>query len=74
MMQRTEGVLAVPDPYLEIRGGGAFGPQFGLKIRGAAPPGPSPRSATDWYMPQPISGGEALMQGFDYLHSQYPVC
>ena len=40
MMQRTEGVLAVPDPYLEIRGGGAFGPQFGLKIRGAGPPAP----------------------------------
>ena len=73
MMQRNEGVLAVPDPYLEIRGG-AFGPQFSLKIRGAGPPGPSPRSVTDWYMPQPISGGEALMQGFDYLHSQYPVC
>ena len=73
MMQRTEGVLAVPDPDLEIRGG-AFGPQFGLKIRGGGPPGPSPRSATVWYMPQPISRGNALMQGFDYLHSQYPVC
>ena len=73
MMQRNEGVLAVPDPYLEIRGG-AFGPQFGLKIRGVGPPGPSPRSATDWYMPQPISGGDAHMQGFDFPHSQYPVC
>ena len=38
----------------ERRGGGGLqkiffwplGPQFGLKIRGAAPPGPSPRSAT----------------------------
>ena len=25
MMQRTEGVLAVPDPDLEIRGGGGGG-------------------------------------------------
>ena len=41
MMQRTEGVLAVQDPYLEIRGGGGpFGPQFGLKIRGRAPRAP----------------------------------
>ena len=39
MMKRTEGVLAVQDPYLEIRGG-AFGPQFGLKIRGRAPRAP----------------------------------
>ena len=37
----------------EIRGGQfpknffwSFGPQFGLKLRGAGPPGPSPRSAT----------------------------
>ena len=28
-----------------------FGPQFGLKIRGAAPPGPSPGSATVTSMP-----------------------
>ena len=41
------------DPDLQIRGGAvsknffwSFGPQFGLKIRGAGPPGPSPRSAT----------------------------
>lgn len=61
MMQRNEGVLAVQDPGLEIRGG-AFGPQFVLKIRGErGPPGPSPRSATVWYMPQPISGIDALM-------------
>ena len=41
-----------PDP--EIRGGGQsqkfffrpFGPHFGLKIRGAGSPGPSPGSAT----------------------------
>lgn len=55
MMQQTEDVLAVRDPGLEIRG--AFRPQFGLKVR----PGPSPRSATVWYTPQPISGGDALM-------------
>ena len=51
--------LAVPDPDLEIKGGGGqvgrwerfpkkisppFGPQFGLKIRGRTSPG----SATDW--------------------------
>ena len=41
---------SVPDPDLEIRGGGGgrpLGPQFGLKIRGGpgAPPGPSPESA-----------------------------
>ena len=51
MMQRTEGVLAVPDPDLETRRGEpglqknffrSFGPQFGLKIRGAGPPGPLP--------------------------------
>ena len=43
-----------PDP--EIRGMPGlkktffrpFAPQFGLKIRGAGPPGPSPRSATDF--------------------------
>ena len=43
-----------PDP--EIRGMTGlkkiffrpFAPQFGLKIRGAGPPGPSPRSATDF--------------------------
>ena len=36
------GVFSVPDPNLEIRGGGgegAFRPQFGLKIR-APPPSP----------------------------------
>ena len=73
MMQGTEGVLAVPDPYLEIRGGGLRASVWS-KNKGAGPPGPSPRSATDWYMPQPISGGDAHMQGFDFPHSQYPVC
>ena len=43
-------------PYPEIRGeaglkiffwGGPFRPQFGLKIRGPGPPGPSPTSATE---------------------------
>ena len=87
MMQRNEGVLAVQDPDPDIGGGGGiggeaglrtkkffrpFGPQFGLEIReGPDPPGPS---ATVWYIPQLISGGDAHMQGFDYLHSQYPVC
>ena len=39
----------------EIRGGGLkeivfrpFGPHFGLKIRGAGPPGPSPGTTTVW--------------------------
>ena len=48
----------MPDPDLEIKGGGGgavwcpknffqrFEPQFGLKIRGAGLPGPSPGSAT----------------------------
>ena len=62
-------VSLVPDPDLEIRGGGGerssrpldkggpglpknffrpFGPQFGPKLRGgAAPPGPTPGSATE---------------------------
>ena len=36
MMQRTEGVLAVPDPDLEIRGGGGRGPVIQtLRQRGA---------------------------------------
>ena len=97
MMQRTEGVLAVPDPDLEIRGGGGGGRSsrpldsgerspkkvFSAlrasvwsknKGGGPGPPGPSPRPATVWYMPQPISGGDALMHGFDFPHSQYPVC
>ena len=50
--------LAVADPDIKIGGGGGgaglqkiffgpFGPQFGLEIRGAGPPGPSPGSATD---------------------------
>ena len=47
-----------PDP--EIRGGGGslpkkffrpFKPQFGLKIRGGGPPGPSPKSATAQRLP-----------------------
>ena len=47
-----------PDP--EIRGGGGslpkkffrpFKPQFGLKIRGGGPPGPSPKSATAQRVP-----------------------
>ena len=33
------GVFSVPDADLEIRGEGAFRPQFGLKIR-APPPSP----------------------------------
>ena len=48
----------MPDPDLEIRGGGEggglqknvfrpLGPQFGLKIRGGGPD-PSPVSATAW--------------------------
>ena len=74
MMQRTEGVLAVPDPYLEIRGGGGLRASVWSKNKGARPPVPSPRSVTDWYMPQPISGGDAHMQGFDFPHFQYPVC
>ena len=32
------GVFSVPNPDLEIRGEGAFRPQFGLKLR--APPSP----------------------------------
>ena len=59
-------VNTVPDPELEIGGGGSgypdpeirgraglpqfffrpVGHQYGLKIRGTAPPGPSPASAT----------------------------
>ena len=43
-----------PDPYIKGRGWSPtpknvfrpFGPQFGLKIRGVAPPGPFPGSAT----------------------------
>ena len=44
----------------EIRGGGGrlpkkffrpFKPQFGLKIRGGGPPGPSPKSATAQRLP-----------------------
>ena len=52
MMQRTEGVLAVPDPDLEIRrGGGGLRASVWSKNKGGGDPGPSPRSATDWYMP-----------------------
>ena len=44
-------VPALADPDLQIGGGGRFfrpfGPQFGPKIRGAGPPGPSSGSATD---------------------------
>ena len=55
-------VPALADPDLQIGGGGGhpepqirvvgrffrpFGPQFGPKIRGAGPPGPSSGSATD---------------------------
>ena len=49
-----EGWGGPPDPYTSGGGGGLpklcfrpLGPQFGLKIRGAGPPGFSPRSATD---------------------------
>ena len=73
MMQRTEGVLAVPDPYLEIRGGGLRASVWS-KNKGPGPPGPSTGFTTVWYKPQPISGGDTLIRGFDYLHSQYPVC
>ena len=34
------GVFSVPDADLEIRGEGAFRPQFGLKIRAPPPPAP----------------------------------
>ena len=54
-------LASVPDPDLEIRGGGGggrcpkkifrpFGPQYGIKIRGAGPPGPSPGSATGLFV------------------------
>ena len=42
MMQRNEGVLAVPDPYLEIRGGGGgpSGHSLVQKSGGRAPRAP----------------------------------
>ena len=58
-------LISVLDPDLEIRRGPGHrdpeiregpkifspsGPQFGLKIRGGEPPGPSPRSATHFLM------------------------
>ena len=42
MMQRNEGVLAVPDPYLEIRGGGGLRASVWSKNKGGGPPGPHP--------------------------------
>ena len=63
MMQRTEGVLAVPDPYLEIRGGGAFGPQFGLKIRGAGPRAPPLDPSLIGICPSLFQGEKLLCKG-----------
>ena len=82
MMQRNEGVLAVPDPDLETGGGRSSRPldkgggRAGLpkkifrpprasvwsKNKGFGLPGPSPRSATVWYIPQPISGRDVHKQ------------
>ena len=64
----------VPDSDLELGGGGGpslqtnfflpFGPQFGLRIRGAGPPGPSPGSITvKW-----LALGESVQLTLIYYH------
>ena len=60
------GVSGHPDP--EIRGGPIsiffrpLGPQFGVKVRGGGPPGPSPGSATaNKRNGQNCSSSQALM-------------
>ena len=63
---QIRGESVHPDP--EIRGGPSlkkmsfqsFGPQSGIKIRGASSPGPSPRSDMDFYTGAPPAPGGNL--------------
>ena len=68
--------MAVPDPDLEIRGGGGgpFGSQFGLKIKGAGPPGPpdpSPGTATEWQLPGIAFSKVSFLLGIQTVQFDY---